>query len=157
MLVSLFAAVMSTIDAMLLAVTGAVVRDFYNQYLGKTPSPAFLKRASVICTIAIAAISYVLALESPAAIMTVNTMSVGLLGASFVVVMVGGIYTKKLNAQGALAAMLGGFLGTVLTTEGLFIDKALLGMNAFVWGFLCSIIAAVVVTNLTKKPQIQAS
>ena len=156
-LVSLFAAVMSTIDAMLLAVTGAVVRDFYNQYLGKTPSPAFLKRASVICTIAIAAISYVLALESPAAIMTVNTMSVGLLGASFVVVMVGGIYTKKLNAQGALAAMLGGFLGTVLTTEGLFIDKALLGMNAFVWGFLCSIIAAVVVTNLTKKPQIQAS
>lgn len=71
--------------------------------------------------------------------------------------MVGGIYTKKLNAQGALAAMLGGFLGTVLTTEGLFIDKALLGMNAFVWGFLCSIIAAVVVTNLTKKPQIQAS
>ena len=156
-LVSLFAAVMSTIDAMLLAVTGAVVRDFYNQYLGKTPSPAFLKRASVICTIAIAAICYVLALESPAAIMTVNTMSVGLLGASFVVVMVGGIYTKKLNAQGALAAMLGGFLGTVLTTEGLFIDKALLGMNAFVWGFLCSIIAAVVVTNLTKKPQIQAS
>ena len=154
-LVSLFAAVMSTIDAMLLSITGAVVRDFYNQYLGKTPSPKFLLRASMLTTVSVAVVGYIFALNSPAAIMTISSMATGLLGASFTVVMVGGVYTKKLNAQGALAAMLSGFCGTVLTTPGVIFKSAILGMNAFVWGFLASIIMAVVVTNLTKKAEIQ--
>lgn len=150
-LVSLFAAVMSTIDAMLLSITGAVVRDFYNQFLGKTPSQKFLLRASMICTVSVSVLSYILTLNATGAIMTISSASTGLLGASFIVVMVAGVYTKKLTHQGALAAMIVGFLGTLATTPGIIVHSPILGMNAFVWGLLSSIVAAVIVTAITKK------
>lgn len=155
-LISLFAAVMSTIDAMLLAVTGAIVRDFYNQYLGKTPSSKMMLRTSVIATLSISILAYAIALNAPGMIMTINTMAVALLGSSFVVVMVGGIYTKKLNAQGALAAMIGGFIGCVLTFPGIIFPNGILGMNSFVWGLLTSLICAIVATLATKNKEIPA-
>ncbi|NLC10933.1 MAG: hypothetical protein GX767_01595, partial [Firmicutes bacterium] len=49
-LVSLFAAVMSTIDAILLTITSAFVRDLYEQVLGKTPGSKTLLRTSVVVT-----------------------------------------------------------------------------------------------------------
>lgn len=150
-LVALFAAVMSTMDAMFLNITGAVVRDFYEQLLGKKPSQKFLLRASVITTVITAVVAYVLTLNTTGAIALIGSMSTGLLGASFSVVVVGGLYSKKMTTQAAIAAMLAGFFGTVLTTKGVVLDHLLFGMNAFIYGFIAAIVAAVVVTALTNK------
>lgn len=150
-LVALFAAVMSTMDAMFLNITGAVVRDFYEQFLKKTPSQKFLLRASVITTLSTAVVAYLLTLKTTGAIAMIGSMSTGLLGASFSVVVVGGLYSKKMTTQAAIAAILAGFFGTVLTTKGIVLDHLLFGMNAFIYGFICSIVAAVVVTKLTNK------
>lgn len=150
-LVALFAAVMSTMDAMFLNITGAVVRDFYDQFLGKKPSQKFLLRASILTTLATAVIAYLFTLRATGAIAMIGSMSTGLLGASFSVVVVGGLYSKKMTTQAAIAAILAGFFGTVLTTKGIVLDHLLFGMNAFIYGFILAIIAAVVVTNLTNR------
>ena len=142
---------MSTMDAMFLNITGAVVRDFYEQLLGKKPSQKFLLRASVITTVITAVVAYVLTLNTTGAIALIGSMSTGLLGASFSVVVVGGLYSKKMTTQAAIAAMLAGFFGTVLTTKGVVLDHLLFGMNAFIYGFIAAIVAAVVVTALTNK------
>lgn len=127
------------------------VRDFYEQLLGKKPSQKFLLRASVITTVITAVIAYVLTLNTTGAIALIGSMSTGLLGASFSVVVVGGLYSKKMTTQAAIAAMLAGFFGTVLTTKGVVLDHLLFGMNAFIYGFIAAIVAAVVVTALTNK------
>ena len=150
-IVSLFAAVMSTVDAMLLNISGAVVRDFYQQYLGKTPSQKFLVRASSIAVLAVGVIGYIFTINTSGAISMISSMSTGLLGASFSVVVVGACYSKKMTTQGALAGMIGGFLGTVFTTPGIILKSNLFGMNAFIYGFGLSIILAVVVSMMTYK------
>jgi len=150
-LVSLFAAVMSTIDAMLLTITSAFVRDLYQQVMGRTLGEKTLHRTSMACTIGVAMVGWMLAMNTPGAIMTISSASTGLLGASFIVVIVGGVYTRRLTSQGAIAAMLAGSLGTILTFPKVIFAKNILGMHSFVWGLLASIIAGVVVTKLTKQ------
>ena len=81
----------------------------------------------------------------------ISSMSTGLLGASFSVVIVGACYSKKMTTQGALAGMIGGFLGTVFTTPGIILKSNLFGMNAFIYGFGLSIILSVVVSMMTYK------
>lgn len=150
-IVSLFAAVMSTADAMLLSISGAVVRDFYQKYLGKSPSQKFLVRASSLTVIAVAVIGYTLCINSSNAISMISSMSTGLLGASFSIVVVGACYSKKMTTEGALAGMLGGFFGTVLTTKGIILKSSLFGMNAFIYGFMASLILTIVVSKMTYK------
>lgn len=150
-LVALFAAVMSTIDAMLLTITSAFVRDLVQQIMGKSLNEKTLHRASMICTVCVAFIGWILAINTPGAIMTISALSTGLLGACFVVVMIGGVYSRKLTSQGALASMIAGFLGTILSFPGIVVTKNILGMHSFVWGLLASIIAGVVVTKMTKS------
>lgn len=152
-LVALFAAVMSTMDAMLLTISGAVVRDFYNQYLGKNPSTKLLRNASAITVLVAAAISYFFAMGSSTSIALISGQSTGLLGASFMIVMVFGVYNKKLTSAGAIGAMLGGFIGTLLFTPGVIFSGWVGGWNPFIFGMAGSIIFGFGISALTKSKE----
>ncbi|NLC10904.1 MAG: hypothetical protein GX767_01445, partial [Firmicutes bacterium] len=131
--------------------SSAFVRDLYEQVMGKTLDSKTLLRISVVVTVVVAALGLVLAINSPSAIMTISAAATGLLGASFFMVVVGGIYTRKLTSQGALASMLAGFFGTLLSYPGVIVSQNILNMHSFIWGLLASIVAGVLVTMLTRE------
>lgn len=150
-LTCLFAAMMSTVDSLLLTVTSAVVCDIYQGVLGKNPGQKQLYQFSIATTVVIAVIGLVLALNSPAAIMALSSQSVALAGASFIVPVVGSLYSKRMTTQGAIAAMICGFGVTLLAWPGFIFETNLLGLHAFFWGFLAALIAATIVSTITGK------
>ena len=156
-IVALFAAVMSTMDAMFLNISGAVIRDFYQKFLGKKPTEKFLVVASSVVTVVTGVVAYLFTINTSGAIAIISSMSTGLLGASFSVIVVGACYSKKMTSSGALAGMLGGFIGTVLTTPGIILESELFGMNAFIYGFALSLILVIVVSMLTRKEETSAA
>lgn len=72
--------------------------------------------------------------------MFISAMALGLLGGSFVAPMVFGLFWPKANTSGAIMSIIGGFITVILTSKGVLFEKALLGMNPFIWGLSVSVI-----------------
>ena len=143
------AAIMSTVDSMLLLASAAIIKDLYIHYrLGGDASrmrPASLKRAGFLVTAAVGALVFVSALEPPDLLVWINLFAFGGLEAVFLWPVVLGLYWKRANAAGAVAAIMTGlgvfFLLSVLRVPlgGVhpIVPTLLASGVAFVFGVRC--------------------
>ncbi|MDD2966929.1 MAG: sodium/pantothenate symporter [Desulfovibrionaceae bacterium] len=108
------AAIMSTVDSMLLLASAAIIKDLYIHYglHGNITrlSPEKLKIMSFGSTLTIGFLVFLAALEPPDLLVWINLFAFGGLEAVFLWPVVLGLYWKKANAAGAIASILVGLV-----------------------------------------------
>ena len=146
-----FAAVMSTVDSMLLLVSSCAVRDIYQRTINPSVSPRAVTIISYTTTAAMGILVTIAALQPPDFLQKLIIFGAGGFAASFLFPTLLGLYWKQMTRQGALAAMLGGFA----TTVGLFLPTwfgstraDIGGLHPNVWGLIVSALLAVGVSKL---------
>jgi SSS family solute:Na+ symporter/sodium/pantothenate symporter len=154
-----FAAVMSSVDSFLLLVSSALVRDVYQRNINPHATERKLKRLTygVTCLVGLAAV--VGALNPPRYLQDMSVFASSGLAACFLVPMLLGLYWRRMNAAGAMVAMLGGcvthlslyILGYI--KEGRFSVYPLLGLHPFLWDVAGSLVLGITVALLTKPPR----
>jgi Na+/proline symporter len=142
LLVVVLAAIMSTVDSLLLLASSAIVRDTMQQILGSNKTDRELASYGKLVTIIIGVIGIAFAIPDAQFIFWFVLFAWSGLGAAFGPVVLGLLYYRKITRQGVIAGMLGGFLTSVVwvflfkeRTYGLY--EAIPGFLAgfiFTWG-----------------------
>lgn len=105
---AVLAAVMSTTDALLLACSSAIAHDILGGLMRKPASERKLARIRVVSTWVIGSIALLWAFSPPELITQFYTAGVGLLSASLFVPTIGGLWWKRANRTGGIAAVITG-------------------------------------------------
>ncbi len=142
------AAIMSTVDSLLLLVSSAVVKDVYLNYVKPEADDQTIKRFSIGVTTVIGVLVFAMAIHPPELLIWLNLLSFGGLEAAFIWPVIMGLYWKKGNASGALASILMGVGSYILFNT--FMPNAF-GMHTVVMPVFQSLIAYVGVSLLTVK------
>ncbi|WP_028117638.1 sodium/pantothenate symporter [Ferrimonas senticii] len=140
------AAIMSSVDSMLLQSASTLVKDLLmrKRQLSESQQRRFSYLSVTVLTLGCG----LLALDPPQMIIWLNLTAFGLLQAVFLWPVVLGLFWEKANAQGAISAMLTGS-GSFLywTTTGI----KPLGVHAIVPALLLSVVTFVAVTYITTR------
>ena len=105
---AVLAAVMSTTDALLLACSSAIAHDILGELMRKSTSERTLSMVRVGSTWVIGILALLLAFSPPELISQFYTAGVGLLSSSLFVPTIGGLWWKRANRTGGIAAMIAG-------------------------------------------------
>ena len=128
------AAVMSTVDSILILATAAIIKDLWKTYLVKDEKKynRNVKKVSVILTFALGVVTMILAMDPPDIIFFLNLFAFGGLECTFFWPLVGGLFWKKGTGR---AAVLSAVFATA-TYIFCYYKVAVLGINAVVWGLI---------------------
>lgn len=147
-----FAAVMSTVDSMLLLISSCAVRDIYQRSINPDVSQRRVKMISYSTTAVAGILITFAAMRPPDFLQKLIVFGAGGLAASFLFPTLLGIYWKGMTRLGAITAMVGGFL----TTTGLFVPTmfgqtpiAIFGLDPNFWGLVVSLTLGVSVSKLS--------
>lgn len=102
------AAIMSTVDSLLLLVSSSIVKDVYLNYVKPDATLKTIKRISFGVTGVLGIIVFLLALNPPELLIFLNLFAFGGLEAAFIWPIVLGLYWKWGNKYGAIASMVTG-------------------------------------------------
>ncbi|OZI11073.1 sodium/panthothenate symporter [Bacillaceae bacterium SAS-127] len=144
------AAIMSTVDSLLLLVSSAIIKDLYLHFINKNAEEKKIKKLSLWVTAIIGVIIFFVALNPPNLIIWLNLFSFGGLEAVFIWPVIFALYWKRANGAGAVASMISGMLSYILFHS--FYPNAL-GMHTVVLPILISFIVFIAVTFLTTMKQ----
>lgn len=100
------AAIMSTVNALLLLVCSSIIKDVYLNYFQPKATHAKIKRLSMTITGVIGILVFIIAIKPPDLLIWLNLFAFGGLEAAFIWPVVMGLYWKKGNAYGALASII---------------------------------------------------
>lgn len=142
------AAIMSTVDSLLLLVSSTVVKDVYLNYISPAASAKKVKRISFSVTAFLGVIVFLLALSPPNLIIWLNLFAFGGLEATFIWPIILGLYWKGSNKYGAIASMISGMVSYMMFDR--FYPNPL-GMHTVVLPILISFLVFVIVSMLVKK------
>ena len=114
------AAIMSTVDSMLLLVSASIVKDLYIRYklkgdISKT-DPTRISRMSLGCTLSVGLLVFLSAFWPPDLLVWINLFAFGGLEAVFLWPVVLGLYWKKANAAGTILSIITGLSIFILLT-----------------------------------------
>lgn len=104
------AAIMSTVDSLLLLVSSSIVKDVYLNYIKPDATIKTIKRVSFGVTGILGVIVFLLALDPPDLLIFLNLFAFGGLEAAFIWPIVLGLYWKWGNKYGAIASMATGII-----------------------------------------------
>ncbi|ALC83921.1 MULTISPECIES: sodium/proline symporter PutP [Bacillus] len=147
---AILAAIMSTISSQLLVTSSAMTDDFYRTFLRKEASNKELVTVGRICVLIVAAVAILLSLTPNDTILGLVGNAWAGFGAAFGPAVLLSLFWKRMNHLGALAGIIVG-AATVLIWISTGLSKST-GMYEIIPGFILSLLAIVVVTNITKKP-----
>ncbi|MEG1642058.1 MAG: sodium/pantothenate symporter [Synergistaceae bacterium] len=106
------AAIMSTVDSMLIMCSAAIVKDLYFHYVAKDDErklpPKKIKKFSFVVTSVIGVLVFIAALNPPSLLVWINLFAFGGLEAVFFCPILFGLYWKKANSTGAIMSILSG-------------------------------------------------
>jgi len=142
------AAIMSTVDSLLLLVSSAIVKDVYINYVKPDANDQTIKRFSMGVTTIIGVLVFAMAINPPELLIWLNLFSFGGLEAAFIWPVVMGLYWKRGNAGGAMASILTGVGSYILFNT--FMPNAF-GMHTVVLPVLVSFVGYVGVSLLTSR------
>lgn len=145
---TLIAAMMTTANSLLLAVSGTVGNDILpriTQDVKETTKLLVIKGAVLVIGI----ISFVLALKPPALILEVNAFAFGGFALIFGIPLILGVLWKKANFSGALAVV--SISPLVYIVWKLFLVK-LTGIHEMVGALLMTLLIILLTTTIGKKP-----
>ncbi|OCA81967.1 sodium/pantothenate symporter [Pseudobacillus wudalianchiensis] len=142
------AAIMSTVDSLLLLVSSAVVKDLYLHFINKKAEEQKVKKLSFIVTTIVGIVVFIVALQPPDLIIWLNLFSFGGLEAVFIWPVVLGLYWQQANGPGAASSMVIGMVSYILLNT--FYPNAF-GMHTVVLPILLSLITFVAVSLLSGR------
>ena len=146
------AAIMSTVDSLLLLVSSTIVKDVYLNYWNPNATPKKIQRLGMGVTAILGIIVFFMSLNPPDLIIWLNLFSIGGLEAAFIWPIIMGLYWKKGNKYGAITSMIVGIVSyVVFQTLGIEI----FGMHQVVPSIFLSFVVYVLVSLLTNKNIIQ--
>src|SRR3954470_17232426 len=135
------AAIMSTVNALLILVSSTVVKDIYLNFIKKDATEKQIKNTSLIVTTIIGLAVLLFALNPPDLLVWLNLFSFGGLESVFIWPIVFGLYWSRGNKYGAISSMVIGMSSYILFDR--FAPNAL-GMNTVVLPVLLSLIAFII-------------
>src|SRR5690625_800656 len=146
------AAVMSTVNAMLLVASSTVVKDIYLNYIKPDATQRNVKKISYYSTAIIGLIVIFLSLTPPDYLQYLVIYAIGGLEATIFAPIVFGLYWKRANRAGAMASMYSG-LGSYILLD--IVTTEPFGMHVIATSLAISVLAMVAVSYLTPKPSEQ--
>jgi sodium/proline symporter len=147
-MVVVLAAIMSTVDSLLILASSAVVRDFMQQILGSKLPDRVLTRYGKFLTLVIGALGVLFALHQTPLVFWFVLFSWNGLGAAFGPVILCGLWFPSTNLYGAIAGIAGGFLTTVCWV--LWFKGISLGLLEIIPGFIVGLVLTMAVSRLTR-------
>ncbi|MCA0971470.1 sodium/pantothenate symporter [Halobacillus litoralis] len=142
------AAIMSTVDSLLLLVSSAVVKDVYINYMNPNASNTTVKKWSFTVTGVLGILVFLMALNPPDLLIWLNLFAFGGLEATFIWPVVLGLYWKRGNKYGALASMVVGITSYIVVDQ---FFPSVFGVHNVVLPIVLSL-AAYVIGSLAKSP-----
>jgi sodium/proline symporter len=140
-LVVVLAAIMSTVDSLLLLASSAIVRDIVQKAMGIQASQRTLSNLARGVTVVIGLVGLVVALTEPASIFYFVLFAWSGIACAFTPVVLCSLFWKRTTKLGAIAGMIGGFVVTVVWTiwfKERFYDLYEM-IPGFIAGFVCTI------------------
>ncbi len=113
-MVVVVAAIMSTVDSLLLLASSAVVRDLFQKILGLEQSELRLTRYGKMATLLIGIVGVAFALQESRLVFWFVLFAWSGLGAAFAPPILAGLFDHRMNHAGAVAGILGGFVTTIV-------------------------------------------
>ena len=147
-----FAAMMSTMDSQLLSVTTMITRDFLSRSGLSDASDATMVRISRILVFVLAILALILAVFSPAGIITIITFALGGF-ACLLAPVIGALYWKRCTHQAAIWSVITSQVCLIGLETGLLPESLKFGFLAGLPAIVVSIVVLVIVTLLTAPPQ----
>ncbi|CAK7064341.1 MAG: Sodium/pantothenate symporter [Desulfovibrio sp.] len=147
------AAIMSTVDSMLLLVSASIVKDLYIRYKLKgdmnVADEKKISRMSLICTLVVGAVVFLCAFNPPDLLVWINLFAFGGLEAVFLWPIILGLYWKKANASGTIASIVTGLTVFMYLSISKF---PVFGLHAIVPTLVIAFAAFVIGTKLGPPP-----
>ena len=154
MMVVVLAAIMSTVDSLLILASSTVVRDYMQKIRGSSLSEKALANRGKLLTLIIGVIGIGFALQQSPMIFWFVIFAWNGLGATFGPPLLCGLWYPKTNLKGAIAGMLGGFITTV--TWVLVFKSHFYNLSEIVPGFLTGLLLTIIVSNMTTRKDYEA-
>jgi len=142
------AAIMSTVDALLILVSSALVKDIYLNYIKPNAEESQIKKVSFSVTAIIGVIVIILALSPPDLIVWLNLFSFGGLESVFIWPVVLGLYWSKGNKYGAITSMVIG-MGSYILLDRLYPNA--FGLHTVVLPIVLSLLGFITVSLLSQQ------
>lgn len=142
------AAIMSTVNALLMLVSSTVVKDIYLNFINPNASDKQIKNRSFWVTTIIGLAVVFFSLKPPEFLIWLNLFAFGGLESAFLWSVVFGLYWKKANKYGAISSMVVGLVLYILIDR---LSPHLFGMHTVTLPILVSLIVFVVVSLLTQQ------
>lgn len=145
------AAIMSTVDSLLLLVSSAIVKDVYINFIRPDAAEKRIKIVSFSVTGILGVIVFLLALQPPELLIFLNLFSFGGLEAAFIWPVVLGLYWKYGNKYGAIASMIAGMVSYVFLHFYNEANGDLFGVHTVTFPILISLVAYIVFSLAVKR------
>jgi sodium/proline symporter len=150
LLVVVLAAIMSTVDSLLLLASSAIVRDTMQRIVGSDKSEQELSNYGKVVTVVIGIVGIAFAIPEAQFIFWFVLFAWSGLGAAFGPVTLGLLYNRKITRQGVIAGMLGGFLTSVVWV--LFFKERTYDLYEAIPGFIAGLVLTWGVSAITYRP-----
>ena len=145
------AAIMSTVDSLLILVSSSIVKDVYINYVNPNASEKKVKGLSFGVTTLLGAIVFLLALNPPELLIFLNLFAFGGLEAAFIWPVVLGLYWSYGNKYGAIASMITGIVSYIALHFYNEANGNLFGVHTVVIPVLLSLIAYIILSLAINK------
>lgn len=141
------AAIMSTVNALLILVSSTLVKDVYLNFIKPSAKDPEIKRMSFMVTTVVGIAVVLFALNPPDLLIWLNLFAFGGLESAFLWNVVLGLYWKGANKYGAIASMIVGLVSYVYIYH---FHSNLFGMNSVTIPVVASLFVFVLVSLSTK-------
>jgi sodium/pantothenate symporter len=142
------AAIMSTVDSLLLVISSSIVKDIYINYVKPNASEKRIRILSGTVTTAVGICVLFMAIDPPNLLIWLNLFAFGGLEAAFIWPIILGLYWKKGNAYGAISSIIIGVTSYIILSS-LYTNP--FGMHAVVLPVFLSLVGYVMASLLTQN------
>lgn len=143
------AAIMSTIDSLLIISSSTIMKDLYLHYIEKDVAEEQIKKLSMYCSLGFGVLVFLVAMRPPKLLVWINLFSLAGQETLFFAPLLLGLYWKKANAMGAISSMLAGSSSYLYFT---LMKTPLAGMHAVVPALAIALITFYLGTQFGGKP-----
>jgi sodium/proline symporter len=148
-LCAILAASMSTSDSQLLVAASAFSKDVYKAFLRKDASDKETLAVSRLTVLVITVIAIFLAMDPSSSIFDIVSYAWAGFGATFGPVILASLFWRKSSRNGAIAAMVGGFVTVVLWKQ---LSGGIFDIYELLPGFIVASMCMIVFSLLEKHP-----
>ena len=147
---AILAAIMSTADSQLLVTASAITEDFYHNKIRPNATEKELMWVSRGCVMAVAIIAVLIATNQDSTVLGLVEYAWAGFGSAFGPLVICSLFWRRTNKYGAYAGIIVGGVGDLVWAQ---LSGGIFELYEIVPGFVCGLIAIIVVSLLTPAPE----